>query len=721
MAKKSDQDSNPVAPAKKTLKKSMGSAESRLESLRSDIRRYDYEYHTLDQPTVSDQDYDNKFAELRELEAQHPELVTPDSPTQRVGGAPLDAFEKQQHRSPMLSLSNTYSPEEIQAFDERIRKALQAHNDEAALEYLCEPKFDGLAIELIYENGQLAGAITRGDGTVGENVLHNVKTMRSVPMRLHAEKAPALFEVRGEILMLKRDFQALNESQQESGVQPFANPRNAAAGSIRQLDPKITAARKLRFFSYASGVIEGATSRSQEEFNERLAELALPTVGLSDRNLAFADFAKVTQERLAKSKLTPLARICHGPGEAIEYYHLISSVRHLLPFDIDGVVIKVNSYALQNELGFVARSPRWAVAAKFKPEQAQTVVEDIVLQVGRTGAITPVAVMTAVRVGGVTVTNATLHNQDEIDRKDIRIGDTVIIQRAGDVIPEITEVVLARRPAKSEPFKISGKCPVCGSKVERLEGEVVYRCMNPACPAVLKESLKHFVARRAMNIEKLGDRLIEAFVDAGLVKKFSDIYRLDREKILSLERQGEKSASNLLENIESSRDTTLARLIFALGIRFVGETTAKDLAKHFTKIEDLEAANQEQLEAIEGVGPRIAESIVASFSRNFLKKEIAALQELGVHYASHARSVKKSSILQEKKFVITGTLPQGRDEVKDLIENSGGVVVGSVSKKTDFVLAGHEAGSKLQKAEELGVAVIGWDEFQEMLKKGPPQ
>ena len=683
----------------------------RHEFLKAEINKHDYQYYVLDRPSITDQEYDRLYAELLEIEKINPSLITPDSPTQRVSGQALDVFEKVNHRKPMLSLSNSYSPEDIEAFDERIKKFL--HTEEE-ITYFCEPKFDGLAIELIYENGELTGAITRGDGTVGENVLSNVRTIRSLPLRLNG--APKLLEVRGEVLMLKKDFQKLNEQQQEAGEVPFANPRNAAAGSVRQLDPTIAAARPLRIFAYAPGVIEGVKFKSQKEFEEKIAEMGLPTVGVSDESENLDKYIQRTTKELSKGDTRPLlGRICKGAKEAIEYYHFIESIRKQLPFDIDGIVTKVNDYKLQEELGFIARNPRWATAAKFKPEQATTVVNEIAVQVGRTGALTPVAIMEPVRVGGVTVTNATLHNQDEIDRKDVRVGDTVVVQRAGDVIPEIVEVVLAKRPKNSKAFHLPNKCPVCKEPVTKIEGEVVLRCTNPVCPAILKESLKHFVARRAMNVEKLGDRLIETLVDAGLVRSFSDLYRLTKEKLLELDRQGEKSVSNLLENIDASRNSTLPRFIYSLGIRFVGEQTAKSLAKAFGSIEAVIEADEERLLQVADIGPKVAESIRRTLNNPALQKEIAALQKLGVRFEESGPKVVRTTKLEGKKFVITGTLPMGRDDVKDMIENNGGVVQGSVSKKTDFLLAGDEAGSKLQKATELGVAILDWDQFQKML------
>lgn len=694
-------------------------AEKRIATLKAEIGQHDYDYYVLDRPTISDRDYDRLFQELLDLEQAFPDLLTPDSPSQRVGGAALDAFDKVPHRTAMLSLSNSYSPDDIAAFDERVRKVLERKGE---VDYFCEPKFDGLAIELIYEDGTLVGALTRGDGAVGENVITNVRTIRSIPQKLALKDPPKLLEVRGEILMFKKDFAALNETQQEQGVVPFANPRNAAAGSLRQLDPRITASRPLRLFAYAPGVIEGVTFKSQQEFEAALEESRLPTVGIAPPDESFEAFEKRTETELksflqGKGPRPALARVCTGADQAIRYYHFIEKIRKQLPFDIDGIVVKVDSFRLQLELGFVARSPRWATAAKFQPEQAETVIREIAIQVGRTGALTPVAVMEPVKVGGVTITNATLHNQDEIDRKDVRVGDTVVVQRAGDVIPEVVRVVTEKRPKTSVAFKIPHKCPVCGSPATRTEDEVVTRCTNLLCPAIVKNSLIHFIGRRAMNIEGLGERMIETLVDEGLVKSFSDLYRLTFEDLIALERQGEKSVTNTLESIEQSKTTTLPRLIFALGIRFVGETTAKTLAKEFGTIENLMSASLEQLLETKDVGEKVAESIAKAFSNKVLRKEIESLQKLGVRYEAVEKKAKSGSTkFDGKKFVITGTLPIPRDDVKDLIEANGGTVSGSVSKKTDYVVAGEEAGSKLDKATELGVAVLDWDGFQALLK-----
>lgn len=665
-------------------------SKKRHEELKKLISHHNHLYHSLDRPEISDYEFDQLFQELLKLEAENPQLERADSPSRRVGGEVLDSFQKMNHRKPMLSLSNTYSPEDIREFDERVRKFL---GTEEPVEYFCEPKFDGLALELVYEKGRLTHAITRGDGTTGEDVLSNVVTIPTIPLVLHNPNPPQLLEVRGEVLMFKKDFLAINEAQQEAGAQTFANPRNAAAGSVRQLDSKIAASRPLRFLAYALGEVDGAQFRSQEEAEETLAHWGLP----------------VAREHKKK----PLRQIRTGADEVVEYYHWIESVRHELPFDIDGVVIKVNSLRLQDDLGLVARSPRWAAAAKYAPEQGETIVEAIQVQVGRTGALTPVAIMKPVKVGGVTITNATLHNQEEIDRKDVRVGDTVVIQRAGDVIPEVVRVVLEKRPAKSKPFQMPESCPVCGEKTEKPEDEVVTRCVNPFCPAILKESLKHFAARRAMNIDKVGDKIIEAFVDAGLIKSFSDFYRLKKSDVLELERQGEKSAENIIASIEKSKKTTLARLIFALGIRFVGEQTAKSLADHFGSLERFLSASESDLVSIPDIGPKVASSITHWLTQKRLVKEARALLDLGVEFEKPKRA--EGGKLSGLSFVVTGTLPVKRDEAHDLIEAHGGKLLSSVSSKLNYLVVGEEAGSKLEKAEKLGVKILDWDGLKALI------
>ena len=674
MAKKtlSDQDSQPTSKTAQTMAR-----------LRDQIEAHNYAYFVLDKPVISDREFDKLFEELLKLEKEHPELRTPDSPTLKVGGAVLDAFVKMEHRTPMLSLQNSYSPEDILAFDERVRRAL---GSKKAIEYYGEPKLDGLAIELIYENGRLTHAITRGDGLVGEEVTHNVRTIKSVPLKLQ-RKVP-LLEVRGEILMFKEDFKKLNEEQIDEGDEPFANPRNAAAGTIRQLDPSITAGRNLRFFAYGLGDYRGIEITSQENLFAEFQKLGLPSMG--------GKFAKV----------------CDSVNDALEYYRNMEERRHSLAFDIDGVVVKVNSWQLQSELGFVARSPRWATAAKYEPEQAETIVEKIWVSVGRTGALTPVVVMKPVQVGGVTITNATLHNQDEVERKDVRVGDTILVRRAGDVIPEVVSIVEGKRPKGTKPFRIPDKCPICDTRTVRIEGEAATRCPNVQCPARIKQSLMHFCGRRQMNIEGLGDRWIEILVDKGMVQSFSDLYRLTVEDLLTLDRQGEKLAGKIIKNIEASKKAELARFIGALGIKFVGEQTAKYLAKKYGAIERVMSASFEELQSVEEIGPRVAEAVSSAFKDKNLKKDIQRMLELGVEFERPRAGTNK---LQGLTFVITGTLPVPRTEAQEVLERNGAHVGSSVSKKTDYLLAGEDAGSKLDKAREVGTKIVSWEDLQKMI------
>ncbi len=659
---------------------------NRIEALRDLIRTHDYSYYVLDQPTVTDFEYDKLYAELLELEKKHPEFVTKDSPTQRIGAEPLPFFSKIQHRLPMLSLQNSYSIDEIREFDERVKRFLQTNEK---VEYFCEPKFDGLAIELIYEHGHLVRALTRGDGETGEDVTQNIRTIRAIPLKLANEaRSLPLLEIRGEVLMFKDDFRVLNENQQDAGLPTFANPRNAAAGSVRQLDPKITASRPLRMYCYTFGAIQNYRFHKQSEFIKQIAGWGLP--------------------------VSPLHRICSSAEGAVDFYNDVLKKRHSLAYDIDGIVVKVNRFDLQDELGFIARSPRWATAAKFKPEQGSTVITEIAVQVGRTGALTPVAVMEPVRVGGVTITHATLHNQDEIDRKDVRVGDTVIVQRAGDVIPEIVRVVAEKRQPRAKPFQIPHTCPVCGGAVDKVEGEVVLRCTNLLCPAVVRESLKHFVSRRAMDIDKVGERTIDQLVDAGLVKRFSDFYRLTLAQVMSLERQGEKSSQNIIDSINKSKRPTLSRFIYALGMRFVGEQMAKILASHFRSMERLLEATEDELDRIEGIGKHVAHSIATALNQKTLRDEIKSLENFGV-IITNPPSLKKRGLLSGLNIVITGTLPVERNLIKDLIEENGGKSSSSVSKKTNYVLAGESPGSKIEKAQELGVPIIDWHEFQRLI------
>ncbi len=671
----------------------------RIEELRRVIQQHDYNYFVLDKPIIPDFEYDRLFSELRGLEQKHPDLVTATSPTQRVGSIALNKFPKVKHRIPMLSLQNSYSPDEIVAFHERVLKFLKKEDD-FQIEYFCEPKFDGLAIELIYEGGVLTHAVTRGDGTTGEDVFPNAKTIRTIPLRLYDESPPPLIEIRGEILMFKKDFLELNTQQQENGQEPFANPRNAAAGTLRQLDPQVVASRSLKFFAYAIGKAEGITFFHQSDLAPHFRRWGIPVVGTTD--LALLSYKK------------GLSCVCKSVDEAVSFYKRIEEIRHELPFEIDGIVTKVNSFELQTALDFIARSPRWATAAKFTPSRAETKILNIVVQVGRTGALTPVAIMEPVVVGGVTITHATLHNQSEIDRKDVRIGDSVIVHRAGDVIPEIIEVLLDKREKNASPYKIPSKCPVCKSDAVKLTGEAVSRCVNPACEAKLRESLKHFASKRAMNIESLGDKMIDLLVDKKLIHTYSDIYRITFDDLIALDRQGNTSAQNLINSIEKSKKSSLNNFIYALGIRFVGEQTAKLLADYFGDLDKIMVATPEDLLRVDGIGEKMAFSIYEAFQQKSFRDEIKSLLKHGIEFEIRT---KKGRRLSEVTFVITGTLPKPREEIKTQIENEGGHVLASVSKKTNYLLAGDEAGSKIENAKKLGVPIIDWNKFQKMLEK----
>jgi len=653
--------------------------QSRIQELRDLIARYDYEYYVLDAPSVPDSEYDRIYRALQELEQQHPSLITPDSPTQRVSGSAVNAFNSITHRQAMLSLNNAFEDSELTAFDKRISEALGI----AEVTYAVEPKFDGLAITLTYENGIFTQGATRGDGYTGEDVTHNLRTLRAIPMRLNCAEPPQLLEVRGEVLMLKRDFDKLNQMQLAKGDKLFANPRNAAAGSLRQLDARITAQRPLTFFAYGLGAAEGIPILTNHAMAmDYLASLHFP----------------VSHER----------GVVTGAAGLRTYYQKIGEIRDRLPFDIDGVVYKVNEFSQQNELGFVSRAPRWAVAHKFPAQEALTIVEDITVQVGRTGAITPVARLKPVFVGGVTVTNATLHNEDEVRRKDVYIGDTVSVRRAGDVIPEVVFVVPERRPADARRFEMPVVCPECGSHILKQADEAVARCTGGLfCPAQRKQAITHFASRRAMDIEGLGDKLVDQLVEANLVHTLADIYKLDLNTLSNLERMANKSAQNILNALEASKQTTLARFIYALGMRNVGEATAKDLAKHFGNLPALMAAGTEKLLEVNDVGPVVAESITNFFSEAHNQSVIAKLISAGITWPVTEGKQTSSGILLGKTFVLTGTLPtMSRDSAKELIEAAGGKVSGSVSKKTDYVVAGTEAGSKLDKAQELGVTIL---------------
>ncbi|MEO1947416.1 MAG: NAD-dependent DNA ligase LigA, partial [Methylophilaceae bacterium] len=623
------------------------------------------------------------------LETQFPELVAPGSPTQRVSGSASDVFKSVPHRQAMLSLNNVFATDELIAFDKRIRDEL----DVEAVEYAVEPKFDGLAITLTYENGVFVQGATRGDGYTGENVTHNLRTIRAIPTELAVENPPALLEVRGEVLMFKRDFALLNKAQEKVEAKLFANPRNAAAGSLRQLNPEITATRPLSFFAYGLGEAQGIPElKSHTEAMDYLEQLRFPVCNL---------------------------RASVKGSQAVQaYYDNIGEKRANLAFDIDGVVYKVNVFSQQNELGFVSRAPRWAIAHKFPAEEATTMVNDITVQVGRTGAITPVARLTPVFVGGVTVTNATLHNEDEILRKDIRIGDTVIVRRAGDVIPEVASVLLEKRPADARAFAMPASCPECGSHIERPEDEAVARCIGGlCCPAQRKQAITHFASRRGMDIEGLGDKLVSQLVDADLLKAVSDMYSLTVEQLADLERMAQKSAQNVVDAITKSKETTLARFIYALGIRNVGEATAKDLTNHFGSLDKLLSASVEDLLAVNDVGPIVAESILKFLAEPHNKQTIQSMRTMGVIWEEHDGKQKANGILQGKTLVLTGTLPtMSRDDAKEAIEAAGGKVSGSISKKTHYLVAGAEAGSKLEKAISLDVTVLNEEGLQAILR-----
>lgn len=661
--------------------------QQRIKALRSEIEAHNYQYYVLDAPTVPDAGYDTLFRELQRLEAQHPEFLTSDSPTQRVGAAPLKYFAEVPHRTPMLSLNNAFSADEVIAFDARVRDALGI--DE--VEYAVELKFDGLAINLSYRNGIFVQGATRGDGSTGEDVTENLRTVRSIPLRLKEANGEVLcadVEVRGEVLMFTRDFDLLNEQQRLNGEKEFVNPRNAAAGSLRQLDSAVTATRHLSFYAYGVGLCDGVNLSGKHDLQmAQLADWGVPVA---------------TQRSTVQ-----------GVAGLLEYYKEMGALRAALPFAIDGVVYKVNDIAQQQMLGFVSRAPRFAIAHKFPAEEAMTTLLDIDVQVGRTGALTPVARLAPVFVGGVTVTNATLHNEDEIRRKDVRIGDTVIVRRAGDVIPEVARVVLERRPSDARVFSMPQACPVCGSHVVREEDAAAWRCTGGLfCPAQRKQALLHFAGRRAMNIDGLGDKLVEQLVDAQRVSTPADLYKLGMSGLVSLERMGEKSALNLLDAIEASRKTTLARFLFALGIRNVGETTARDLAQHFGALDAIMQADAERLQQVRDVGPVVAQSMVDFFAEAHNLAVIAQLREAGVHWDEHSPAPQEDRIYTGKTFVLTGTLASlSRQQAKERLEALGAKVSGSVSKKTDFVVAGSDSGSKLERAMELGVAVLSESEF----------
>ncbi len=656
-----------------------------IDELRRLLHYHSHRYYVLDAPEIEDAEFDRLYQRLVKLEQDHPELITPDSPTQRVGGTPAEGFERVAHSVPMLSLSNAFSAEDLLAFDTRVRNGLP----DDSLEYVVELKIDGLAINLVYESGRLLRAATRGDGTEGEDVTSNVRTIRAVPLVLNGQ-VPPVMEVRGEAYMPRPAFDRLNDERLEAGEPLLANPRNAAAGSLRQLDSRVTASRTLDIFVYGMGAREEIAVTTHEQTLQFLQELGF--------------------------KVNPHYRVCKTISEVIAYCQSWAEKRVDLPYDIDGLVIKVNSLAGQRQLGSTAKDPRWAIAFKFPAEQATTIVEDIVVRVGRTGVLTPTAVLRPVRLAGSTVSRATLHNEDFIKEKGICIGDTVIIHKAGEIIPEVISVVESRRTGAEKSFVMPATCPECGSMVLRIPGESAHKCINSACPALLREGLIHFVSRDAMNIDGLGQAVVTSLVDSGLVADAADLYTLTAEQVLNLERMGPKSAQNLIEAIAASKQAGLARLLFGLGIRFVGAKAAATLARHFGDIELLAKASADELTALDEIGPRIAESVVEYFARPEAERLIAKLTAAGVKLTEEIRRTTGILPLTGKTFVLTGTLPTlTRNDAAELIESQGGKVTSSVSKKTDYVVAGEEAGSKLDKAQKLSITVLNEAELMALL------
>ncbi|MEQ1975898.1 NAD-dependent DNA ligase LigA [Xenorhabdus sp. SGI240] len=664
----------------------------KINELKTTLRHHEYLYHVMDAPEIPDAEYDRLMRELKALEEQHPEQVTADSPTQRVGAAPLTAFEQVRHEIPMLSLDNVFDEESYLAFDKRVRDRLKDGRD---LVFCCELKLDGLAVSLLYENGELVQAATRGDGTTGENITANVRTICAIPLRLKGDNIPARVEIRGEVFMKQAGFERFNEEARRTGNKVFANPRNAAAGSLRQLDPRITARRPLTFYCYGVGVLEGGELPASHY--ERLMQFKRWGLPVNDN-----------------------VKLCQGTQRVMDFYRDIEQKRPTLGFDIDGIVVKVDSLELQEKLGFVARAPRWATAFKFPAQEQMTVIRDVEFQVGRTGAITPVARLEPVLVAGVTVSNATLHNADEIERLGLRIGDTVIIRRAGDVIPQVVGVVYENRPAETQEVIFPVHCPVCGSDIERVEGEAVARCTGGLfCAAQRKEALKHFVSRRAMDVDGMGEKIIEQLVDKEYVKTPAELFRLTAGKLTGLERMGPKSAQNIINALEKAKKTTFARFIYSLGIREVGEATAANLVAHFGTLEKLRAADMEALIAVQDVGSVVARHVVNFFNEPHNQVVIDDLvNNIGIHWESteSLNFDEVDSPFAGKTVVLTGSLNRlSRDEAKDKLTALGAKVTGSVSKKTDLVIAGEAAGSKLAKANELGIYVIDEEEMLRLL------
>ncbi len=663
--------------------------DKKIEALREKIRHHEYRYYVLDDPELSDADFDKLMNELKRLEAEHPELITPDSPTQRVGGKPREGFVKAKHSSPMLSLDNAYSEDELRDWERRVHE-LTGRTD---LEYMCELKLDGMSLALVYSDGRLERGITRGDGSIGEDVTSNVRTVRSIPLTIAKDKLkkagiPADFEVRGEMLMPLAAFRKLNEDRERQGLATFANPRNFTAGTVRQLEPSITAQRRMDFFAYML---------------------------LQDGRTYFDRQSKAMDAlELAGFKVNPNRKLAKNLAEVWKFIQSWESKRESLPYEIDGIVIKVDRTAWQRELGFTGKAPRWAIAYKYAARGAVTQIEDIVPQVGRTGKLTPVAWLKPVPIGGTTVSRATLHNMDEIERLGVKIGDWVEVERGGDVIPKVVKVVEDKdHPRGKKQFVMPEHCPVCGGNVVRTPGEVDHRCVNANCPAKLQGTILHFASRHVMNIDGLGDALVNQLTDRGLVKNVADLYKLTKDDLLKLERMGEKSAENVLAEITASKKLPLERVIYGLGIRFVGERTAQFLAEHFGSLDAIMNASAEELEEVNEVGPRIAESIVEFFADEHNRKLVSDLRKAGLTFTGQKRA--KGTKLAGKTFVLTGTLERHtRDEAKKMIEDAGGRVSGSVSKKTDYVVAGSDAGSKLDKARELGVLVIGEEELEKL-------